>query len=306
MSNDPNGAIPARPAIDLAEYDFSEVPDSELEACRYYEYLRESEGLVGEINRLKPLFKDKVCGKALRAGRPLTWNVWHTKAERHSVRTIEAIIVTKIAGRRNCPESPWQRLSKEDREVLKEFPKRAIELEEDWLMKLFPALVLEMPATKNAALSRLKLRDWAKKSYGKLFPNDGEGLEDQIVFWGFFQIFKSFSHARLIEAFRAWLVEHHPKGAGKPKVGRGRNIVRDRLNALGALRLRYHCRTLNEAQQLIAPLKMKPKGMRYSDRTAWNRACETAIQEFQTLLQPPPGHRPIHYTEGWQKLAGNF
>ena len=305
MSNDPNGAIPARPAIDLAEYDFSEVPDSELEACRYYEYLRESEGLVGEINRLKPLFKDKVQGKELKAGQPINWNVWHTTVKHHSVCVLEAPIATKLAGRKHCPEFPWQKLAKADRAGLKDFPKRSEADVEASMLESWPALVMDL-SDKDAALGQLTLRDWAEKTASKLFPGEVVSFENRIVFSGFFQIFKSFSHARLIEAFRAWLVEHHPKGAGKPKVGRGRNIVRDRLNALGALRLRYHCRTLNEAQQLIAPLKMKPKGMRYSDRTAWNRACETAIQEFQTLLQPPPGHRPIHFTEGWQKLAGNF
>ena len=51
MITDPHGAAPARPAIDPAEYDFSGVSDAELECCRYYEFMRESEAIVGEVNK---------------------------------------------------------------------------------------------------------------------------------------------------------------------------------------------------------------------------------------------------------------
>lgn len=311
MRNDPNGAAPARPAIDLAEYDFSEVPESELEACRYYEYLRESKVLTGWIKMFQATVKHELqnlpqpisegARQRIDAGPYVAkYDVWGTGESGGMKDMHQSHVINLLAKHQECAEWPWLKLPQEVRKTLENFPKQAEGLMEALLSAKIPGLAIHLPG-KVAGVGDSAFKEWAEKGYAKFASKEKLHLGDVFFLTGFIQIARSHSHATLLKAFAAWLVANHPTGADKPKPGRGRNVARDRLNALGALRVRYHCRTLNEAQELVAPLRSKPKGMSYSDRTAWNRACEKAIQEFQTLLQSPPGHRPIHFTEGWQK-----
>jgi hypothetical protein len=142
-----------------------------------------------------------------------------------------------------------------------------------WVEKKTPLAMRKMPPEK--------LRDW-------LLP-------------GFFMV--NFVHPpdRIVESFRKWLLKQHPRAKEKAPEKRGRNSHRDRLNALGAMRLQFHCRTLSEAQGLAAPLRSKEHGLYYCDRTAWNRACKRAVQYFREVLDASEKQLPIHYSAGWQK-----
>ena len=112
--------------------------------------------------------------------------------------------------------------------------------------------------------------------------------------------------AEIVERFRKWLLKRHPKAAEPPPEKRGRNSDRDRLNALGAMRLRFYCRPLSEVQKLTAPLQAKKRGLYYSERRGWDRACDRAVDYFREVLNVNGADLPIHYRKVWQKYFGFF
>ncbi len=166
--------------------------------------------------------------------------------------------------------------------------------------KRHPKLLLDI-GLKDPTLGRSTLNAWKSKRTPKAYRKAPAPKLERVFASGFIQIHLGYSKEQLTEAFGDWLKANFPEVCVKAKERRGRHTERDPLNALGALRLRYHCRTLNEAQNLIAPLANTPQGMTYSDRTAWKRACDAAVDHFRWMLKLPDSHLPIHYTEGWQK-----
>lgn len=300
MSTKPNRASVAPPALAREEYDFSSVPKHELKDCLHYEYMRESEAIIREVNKVKR----QLSKEARRQGRSFPDVVGmqfkFTKVMKHPGAIIEGAIFLLLAFCEKFPESPWQKLSDPDKKWVRDLQGKAIRSHNKWVLTEAPLLVMDT-FLKDPTLGKSTLNDFKTKrtppTYRKLPASDLE----KILVSGFFQINMEYEQGRLVRAFRDWLKANHPVPTEKKKERRGRNAQRDPLNALGALRLRHFCRTLNEAQKLIAPLASNLSGMHYSDRTGWNRACGAAVRHFRNLLKLSDVHLPIHYTKGWQK-----
>lgn len=300
MITDPHGAAPARPELDPAEYDFSGVPDAELECCRYYEFMRESEAIVGEVNKVRAQLIAEFNRQRLKPGDTFETKITIKKVTTHQGIMFEGAMIAILAASSVFPTKPWQKLSPSDKDRLRDFPARANRVHNEDFAKKHPMLTLDT-TMKSPSLGKSTLNDWKSKRTPKAYQKVPAAGLDQFLATGFIQICLGYSQERLTAAFQDWLKVNCPQVCGPAKERRGRHTDRDPLNGLGALRLRRHSRTLYEAQALIAPLAAKPHGMSYRDRTAWNRACDGAVEHFRWILKLPEGHLPICFTEGWQK-----
>ncbi len=279
------------------EYDFSNVPDEELESCLYYEYFRESKDLIRQVASIRKQWGQEVKRRNAKVGDRISTKVSYRKVTGHPSDMIEPVIMGFLASTPEFPTNPWQRLSEDGKRIMNDFYSRAIRADHEKLAKEKPALQI---SAFDPRLGPTTLNDWKVRKVPKLYAGrDLESLERLIVS-GFFQINLSYRNEQLADAFHAWLDKIRPHPAEPIKERRGRKNQRDALNSLGALRLRFHCQRLKDAQELTHSLMDTAKAMHYSDRTAWNRACGRAVAHFRELLQVEKG-LPIHFTKGWQK-----
>jgi hypothetical protein len=289
-------------SVEREAYDFSDVPEDELQACLFYEYLRESAPVRHEVKHVREQFLKQVKDREAKVGDSFTLGMSYTKVT-NLEDPFEFAVISILAGTPDFPDILWQKLSHKMKEQFRDFPDRARRLHNEAFLKQNPMLIMDA-MLNNHSLGSSTLNAWKVKRtperYQKVLATHASELE-RLLMSGFFQINMGYTKDQLVDAFRDWLNRNHPRADNKPKERRGRKTARDALNALGAMRLRYCCGTLEQAQQLIAPLRSKPKGMSYRDRTAFNRACDAAVRHFQALLQLPAGQLPIHFTKGWQK-----
>jgi len=134
--------------------------------------------------------------------------------------------------------------------------------------------------------------------------SDGDPIK-----FGFFAVNMKYDHRLLIEEFAKWLrrfegkpmleVPREPKGKANPKPP-GRKSIRDALNGLGIMRLRYYCDTFKDAQERMQALKRKSHGMFYASRHSASRACTLALRQFRNLLSWLDPGKPIHFTASWR------
>ena len=190
---------------------------------------------------------------------------------------------------------PWSGLK--ERQMLKNFHSRAVGKHNERLFSDYPVFIADV-APESIGLLAPTLEAWESKSLPPLFQELTETQRRGIMLSGFMMVNLLHSPELIVDEFKNWLLKRHPDATKPAPEKRGRNSPKDKLNALGAMRLRFYCRTLQEAKQTIAPLQ-KVKGMAYSDRTAWNRACKSAVKHFLEVLDLPDGDRPIHFTDGW-------
>ena len=282
----------APPAVELEEYDFSRVPKSELRDCCYYEYLRESAEIIKQVIDLRRQLPDSsdIVGKTFQ----------YAKVTKALGRLGEGSMLLQLTLCRRFPEEPWQRLSDDEKKWVRDLRGRAIRAQNEAILNVAPMLVIDtLPS--NSSAGEQTLNQWIAQTTPDGYRKLPTEMRQKAIVSGFFQINLEYPFNRLMGEIRSRLKTLH-KGEPENKMERrGRRTERDWLNALGALRLRYFCRTLTEAQKLTAPLASNDNGMHYSDRTAWNRACNTAVKHFRQILQVPDVHLPIHFTEGWRK-----
>jgi hypothetical protein len=228
-------------------------------------------------------------------------NVTLTKVTQYQGINFEAMIITTLAGRvEKFPHVPWQKLSSSDKQLLRDFPQRAAQVHNENFRAENPMLVLDT-TLKDPLLGESTLDTWKAKRTPERYRKVSPPALGKFLVSGFFQINMSYTQPQLCMAFSDWLKANHPKGEEKPPERRGRNTHRDWLNALGALRLRYYCKTFTEAQTKMKLLRENTNSMFYEDRRSFNRACDAAVRHFRTLLELPEKYLPIHFTKGWQK-----
>ena len=283
-----------------ADYDFSDVPQCELSDCLHYEYMRESSAIISEVSKVRRQILEEMKGRNTKLGDTFLRKIMFTKITGHPGFLFEAMILGILAGTETFPRLPWQKLSSFDKERLCNFPQKAAQIHNQKFREKNPMLLLDTIG-KNPSLGGATLDAWKANRIPKQYQKvDVQELETILVS-GFFQINMRYTHPQLSAAFSDWLKTNHPEGEKEPQERRGRNIQRDQLNALGALRLRFYCKTFTEAQTKMEPLRKKLNGMFYGDRRSFNRACDTAMRHFRTLLKTSEKDFPIHFTKGWQK-----
>jgi hypothetical protein len=191
-------------------------------------------------------------------------------------------------------------LEAEDRALLKGFPGKAVQAHNQELLKKHPVFVAEA-IQDGGGLEAMTLGEWATKRQPGAYKDATGEQRRKWLLTGFVMVRLGYPVDEIVKRFRKWVLKWHPEAGKAAPEKRGRKSYRDRLNALGAMRLRFYCRTLNEAQKLVLPLREKEHGLYYSDRTAWNRACNRAVGYFHEVLDVRETDLPIHYSKGWQK-----
>jgi hypothetical protein len=235
----------------------------------------------------------------IKTGVSFTISIKLTKITKHQ-GLFEGAMISILAGCSEFSDVPWQNLSVSAKDRLRHFVGKASQMHNKLFRKELPPLVMDT-FLKNPALGKITLNSWKSKRTPKRCQKIPAADREEMLVSGFFQINTGYTTGRLIDDFRDWLNVNHPKGREKTVERRGRDSKRDSLNALGALRLRYCCKTFTEAQTKMNILREKPNGMFYGDRRSFNRACKATVRHFRTLLELSDKHLPIHFTEGWQK-----
>ena len=181
------------------------------------------------------------------------------------------------------------------------------------LMSNFPHLVRYASTWNNPPLtfdlnepSTMTLEMWRKQCRERL-PSIPES--DPIKS-GFFAVNMKYGRRFLIEEFAKWLTHFEGKAMSEtppiteeispPKKSPGRNSIRDTLNALAVMRLRFHCDTFSEAKRRMQLLKGKDHGMYYATRHNANRACNLALSHFRQMYGWLDSDNPLHFTKAWR------
>jgi hypothetical protein len=283
------------------DYDFSNVPQHELFGSLYYEYMRESETIIREVGNVRQQRLDDEKRRDIKLGVPYSLKINYNKITNHQGIIFEAVMIASLAyAGDKFPGVPWQKLSSSEKKTLEDFPKKASQINNKDYREKNPMLVLNT-LLQDPSHGESTLNTWKTKMMPKLFQKVSKAVQEKFLVSGFFQINMSYTQSLLREAFSDWLQANHPEGKEKSPERRGRNTQRDWLNALGALRLRFYCKTFTEAQARMKPQMGKPNGTFYGDRRSFNRACAASVRHFRTLLKLSDKHLPIHFTKGWQK-----
>ena len=281
--------------VSANEYDFTHVPEDELLDCIHYEYARESARIIKGVAELRRYFRELTTKKQIVDGQKFQIAPMVEKFTNSYEVDYDVHFLLVLAGHPEFPAVAWLALT--DRHTLKNFHSDAVGKHNQEFRNRFPVFIADL-APENIGLPALTLESWESKSLPPLFKKLPETLRRRTMVTGFMMVNFSHSPELIMEEFKKWLLERHPSAHEPAAEKRGRKSPKDKLNALGAMRLRFYCRTLQEAQKTIAPLQ-KANGMTYSDRTSWNRACKSAYKHFLEVLDVPEGDLPIHFTAGW-------
>jgi len=160
------------------------------------------------------------------------------------------------------------------------------------------AFALNEPETMTLEMWRKQYRERCK----------GVSENDPIKF-GFFAVNLKYGHALLLNEFEGHLrhfegkplLEWPPPAAKREVAPPGRKGVHDTLNALGAMRLRYHCKGFVAAKKKMLPLKDKPNGMFFAHRESFNRAGRAGLRHFQERFGWLDSGKPIRFPRPEQK-----
>lgn len=269
----------ARPDIsEITEkdYEFSDVRKTEQEACCFYEYARESLAVRKEAEHLRNHRR-----RQRRPGKvPFTFK--GTLVQQNLVMQLSFISA--------FPDAPFQLLTGTDRERIVKLPKLSHKIYRYGLFAQTPPLSLVSNEPRTSTLEM-----W-EQTYRKRCPAVPNGAP---IKFGFFAVNLGYNDDVLEEWFRQSLktlrdipiLSDDPPRAKPPKPQRrGRQSFRDQLKRLGALRLRYCCKTFREAQALMK---------HYADRRSFNLACKGALKQFKNWFGWIDSEPPIHFTEGW-------
>ena len=274
-----------------ADYDFSNVPANELVACHWYEYARESKAVRDEITAARKKYaQNKKIGKN---------EVWLVNP---GITTLmQRDFLSRLVTSTGFPNTPWLNLSEIDRRVMLKFFASFPRTERYY--KYWNDEPLNFSWNESGETT---LDSWKTKK--EKFPFRPATSTDRIL-TGFFSVNLKHSRRVLMEEFLGWLntfegkpYSEAPLDLEKPeKKPAGRKSKWDELNALGAMRLRYHCKSFSETQKFLVTLKNEPHGMSYGRRDSFNRACDSAVTIFRNQWGWLDSSPPIHYTQGWKK-----
>jgi hypothetical protein len=251
------------------KFENEDVPDSELEACCFYEYVRESPSIVDVFDGKKD--------ETLPVSQRYNWRL------QDQLRMCAPFVIAAYqTGKRSFAE-PWQEKSEADRRNvcrLLELPPPAhakgVPVEKRSLVRAF---------NRGTCLQRLGL--WSPES-----PCVGVdtkiGVERLVV-----EIdWDGFDDKEIVESFKAWVKVSRPPGIGEPdRKGRKPIDWRKKLRDLGILRLMHETEMGNmKVYQNAAWQRYRHWPERY-----WYSAHERALKNFRSLLLfLPDGELPIH------------
>jgi hypothetical protein len=288
-------------AIDSREYDFSGVRDKELDPCVYYEYARESARIIQSVERLREELRQLPAWNAKPGSKfEVSFNFIRDESSKIRGTRFDMVFFLALAQAKEFPRASWRKLKSQEKRSFSQYSVRAREDHDSEVKRRNPPLVLE--ADQNGrGLENLSLSTWAAQKANQCYGEILDQTRRSLLLPGFFIVDLSQPPPMIEEEFRKWLIEHHPKGTERLPERRGRKSLRDWLNALAAMRLRFYCRTLKEAKAVTEGLRDKEHGLDYSGCRSWDRACQRAVLRFRTVLGCEETDLPIHYSNGWRK-----
>jgi hypothetical protein len=99
-------------------YDFSAVPDSELEPCVHYEYARESALIVDGIDPLRKQMRERIKVDGAKVGAEYSVSFTFRKFTKKHGLHYDAFFLLALAGCSGFPEKCWASLTDEERKSL--------------------------------------------------------------------------------------------------------------------------------------------------------------------------------------------
>jgi len=273
-----------------ADYDFSEVISKsskrEQQACCWYEYARESAEARNIIAALRKQLK-RLKGKEGRLSGGVRIHNYPYQ-----------IILANMSTCHGFPKTPWGCLSGKDKQPVLKMVRQLPLIQRLAENRRSPPLLLDLKSDWSTTLD-----SWIQRTNKDGPPVSGS----ESIRVGFFCLDLKCGHEAVIESFKNYLKSFErepcvpfPSAAKKPSKSkpRGRQSIPDALNALAAMRLRYHCKTSAEALEKLEDTACMRLPKR---RGSLNRACDHALEHFQKRFGEIDFAKPIHYTKGWQR-----
>lgn len=256
--------------LDPKEWDFDGVPEPELVACCYYEYVRESPSIV-----------DVYDGKKDES-LPVTQR-YNFKLQDQLRMCAPFVIAAYQTGNKSFAE-PWQAKSEPDRS------------------SVCQSLILPPPAHAKGVpfgerqIVRAFNRISCLQKHGLWSPESPcvnvdtkIGVERLLV-----QIdWEGFDDNEIVESFKAWVNVNRPSGIGETD-SKGRKPIdwKKKLRDLGILRLMYETEVGNMKNHQPEAWQ---RYRRWRDESYWYSARKRAIKNFHNLLHfLSDGELPIH------------
>ena len=321
--------------IPTNEYNFGPVPEHELDACFFYEYARESSSLIqsvldmrinarsargglfakyggkspflqrqevktGSSEKSLPKlaksdilsFKETSIGKAKVASvGELPPPVFKSRvpSEAEIEFKSKSWMLPALAPIEGFPESPWQSLAADQKAFLATYKETITRL----LREFDPVLLFQV-------VSRID-----QKSIGEWHERTREMPKGSMVKCGFFRINSSHGVKVIVKQFEEW-IEELCDGPRPERQQAGRKGVRDWLNGLGAMRLRFCYRTFEQARRRMeddAKTLGTQDGPCYGHRKSMNAAVKHIVSIFRAFVDVGGMESPLHYTEGWPECS---
>jgi len=213
------------------ECDFRNIDSSEVEACCYYEFFRESAVMRGTIE-----------DGHWRGG------VLPTCADQTGRSTLTFALNKagwEKAAKKNQAPPLWNSLTEQVKSEIGRCVERCGELKADaqMLPSQPPLLVEEFLPGHDPVELESQLEKWREKSCDA-------ALVDRTYFFGLFRLDGTCNEKEAVEAFRAFFRKQYGETQGS-KSGRGARW-RERLNQLAVMRIRKHARNQWERLELVA------------------------------------------------------
>lgn len=290
-------------SVSRDEYDFGGVPDEELDPCVYYEYARESRRIIHSVEEFREELRQLPAWKA----KPGSHHEVSFKFLAHDSSQIRGTRFDRnffmaVAQAADFPTANWQKLTARVKRNFSQFSELAKTDHADDIKSKRPPLVVEADQN-NCDFENLSLSTWAAQKVKERYGEIPDQMRQSLLLRGFFIVDLSQPPPMIEQEFANWLTKHHPKGTEGPPELRGRKSFRDKLNALGAMRLKFYAGSFNNAQDKIASLPKRDtkRYFSYSDLRSWDRASERAFRHFRELLGNHQADLPIHYSKSWRK-----
>jgi hypothetical protein len=143
-------------------------------------------------------------------------------------------------------------------------------------------------------MDKSAISEWRQRTKGM--------RNDSTVKCGFFRISGNYSAQEILNRLGQWMSRELPNCPSHEQGRPGRRPAHDALNALGAMRLRFCCRTFPEAKvrmKLNEDAAGKSNRLFYGHRKSMDKAIERAVPIFGIFFDSTETEWPLHYSEGW-------
>jgi Arc/MetJ-type ribon-helix-helix transcriptional regulator len=271
------------------EWDFKAVPKEELEACFLYEYSREYFKRSSVLRELRELWRQ--YHEWRNANRRRKWDSPISRKKELGLLAhehIERILAARLGystpfDLRTFPDLPWQ--------DMQNLPKPR-----DWVIRQAISQAAQRRQKQKSRSDRLHIETLAQ-----LEPPNIKTLDDFIHYhdffhrdrsrsnteYGFFAIDWSYPEPEIRKAFCEWLKERAGKRCQSPGVIRAsRGQAADKLNWLGAFRIRKHYRKRALVEYVDSRLKVRAPYSHYPDLVkAGNKAKDLIARLFPSEVE---------------------